>query len=187
MTSAREIAIDLLRRLLAGERGQVPLHLAMLLEKSSPLDSGDKHYRQILPPELADLRLSPETADEIISTLCAEVSRNPDEALIAAVSFTGADLATKTVTKTLTNPPRPLTMAEYQAALATLNCYLPYRLSKDSEFLSKDDLERLVKLAEELQNVAEIGTGADRSARIGVRHHAAQFLKSLRTFGIVGS
>jgi hypothetical protein len=81
MTSAREIALDLLKRLLAGERGEVPLHLAMLLEKSSPLGTPDDHYRQILPPELVGLRLSSDTTEEIIATLCAEVSRNPDEAL----------------------------------------------------------------------------------------------------------
>src|SRR5437870_7290781 len=147
MTSARDVATDLMRRLLAGERGEVPLHLGMLLEKSSPLHDSDENYRQILPPELADLRLSPETAEEIISTLCAEVSRNPDADLISAISCTGSDLATKTAAKVLTNPPRPLTMSEYSHALALVSEYLPYELDEDPEFLPRADLERLVQLA----------------------------------------
>ena len=57
MTDSRKIAFDLLTRLLAGERGQVPLLLAMLLERSSPLHSGDDHYRQIMPAGLVDVRL----------------------------------------------------------------------------------------------------------------------------------
>ncbi len=187
MNSGRETAIDLLRRLLAGERGQVPLHLAMLLERSSPLDSGDDHYRQILPPELADLRLPQETSDEIIASLCAEISRNPDEALISALSFTPADLATKTVANILTHPPRPLTMGELDVALSIVTEYLPYRLVEDSEFLPLADLERLVHMAKELQNISEGEADTDRAARISIRHHAPQLLKSLTKLGISGS
>jgi len=187
MNSERDTATDLLRRLLAGERGQLPLHLAMLLEKASPLDSGDDHYRQILPQELAELRLSPEAAEEIMATLCAEVSRNPDEALIAAISFTGSGLATKTVAAVLTNRPRPLTIGELDAALSLVAEYLPYHLAEDSEFLPKADLERLVQLAKELQNISEEETGRDRAARISIRHHAPQLLKRLTQLGIGGS
>jgi hypothetical protein len=187
MTSARQTAFDLLRRLLAGEREQVPLQLALLLERSFPLHSSDDFYRAVLPPELAELQLLPDSAWEIISTLCSEVSRSPDEALIAAISFTGADLPTKTVTKVLTNPPRPLTMGEFDAALSLVGKFLPYSLAQDSNFVPKAELERIVQLAEELQNVEEVGTGADRSARIGVRHHSAQLLESLRRYGIIES
>lgn len=185
MNSERDTATDLLRRLLAGERGQLPLHLAMLLEKASPLDSGDDHYRQILPPELAELRLSPETAEEIMATLCAEVSRNPDEALIAAISFTGSGLATKTAVAVLTDRPRPLTMGELDASLSLVTEYLPYHLAEDPEFLPKADLERLVQLTNELQNTSE-GEGEtdkDRAARISIGHHAPQLLRRLTQLG----
>jgi hypothetical protein len=185
MNSAKETVFDLLRRLLAGERGQVPLLLAMLLERSSPLDSGDDHYRQILPPELADVRLSPETAEEIMAALCAEVSRNPDAALIAAISFTGTELATRTVAKVLTNPPHPLTIGEADAALSLVTKYLPQHLAEDSEFLPKADLERLVQVAKELQNIDE--TGTDTAERIGVKQHAGQLFERLTQLGIGGS
>jgi len=183
-----EVALDLLRRLLAGERGKVPMHLAMLLEKSSPCDHGDEHYRQVLPPELADVRLSPETNEEITGALCAEISHNPDQALIFTISFTGADQATKTATHILVNPPRPLTMSERRAALAVVNSYLPHRLAEHREFLQRADLEGLARVAEEIKNVEETGTNEeDRAARIGIRMHAAELLRSLRLHGIIGS
>lgn len=176
----------MLRRLLAGQRGpHLPSNLTKLLEKSSPLKDSDDYYRSILPPELADIRLPQETSDEIIASLCAEISRNPDEALISAISFTGADLATKTVAMLLANPPRPLTMSEYDYALSLVAKFLAHCLAEDPEFLPKGDLERLVQLAKELQNLEDGET--DRSARIGIRHHAAQLLKSLTQFGISGS
>jgi len=185
MSPEREIGIDLLRRLLAGERGQVPLHLAMLLEKSSPLDSGDDPYRQILPAELADLRLPDGTAQEIIAALCAEISRNPDEAFTSVISFSGADLATKTVAMVLANPPRALTINEYAYALSLVAKFLPYRLAEDPGFLPKADLERLVQIAKELQNVEE--REPDRADRVEVRHHAGNLLNALTRLGIAGS
>jgi hypothetical protein len=184
MNTARDTAIDLLTRLLAGERGEVPMQLAMLLEKSSPSDHGDDHYRQILPPEIAGLRLSPETSEEIIETLCAEVSCNPDQALIFVISFTGADLATKIVSEILTNPPRPLTMAEYGAALALVNFFLPDRLAEDPEFLPQTDLVRLIQVVTELRNIEE--SESDRSERIQLRRLAPQLLKRLKKLGIGG-
>jgi hypothetical protein len=187
VTSTDEIALDLLRRLLGGERGQLPLHLAMLLEKSSPSDHGDEHYRQILPPELAELRISPEISEEILTALCAEVLRNPDQALIFAISFTGTDQSIKTAARILTNPPRALTIVEACAVLALLNCYLPYRLSNEPDVLPKGDLERVVRVAEEFQDIEETGAGEERSARIGIRMHAAGLLKSLRAYGIIGA
>jgi len=187
MSSATEVGMDLLRRLLAGERGQVPMHLAMLLEKSSPLDHGDEHYREILPTELAELRLSRETSEEIIDELCAEISRNPDQALIFAVSFTGADQVTKTAALIFASPPRQLTMYEYHGVLALLSFYLPYRMAKNADLVSRDQLEQIVQLAEELQNVPETGTESERSATIGVKDHAAELLKSLRLLGVIGN
>jgi hypothetical protein len=76
-------------------------------------------------------------------------------------------------------------MDEYRAALAILNCYLLYPLAEDPEFLPKAELERLVELAEELQNLEDGET--DRSARIGIRHHAGQLFESLTRLGIIGS
>ena len=188
MTTPREIATDLLRRLLAGERGEVPMQLAMLLEKSSPSDHGDDHYRQVLPRELADLRLSPETSEEILAALCVEVSRNPDQALMFVISFSGSDQATKTVVRTVTNPPRPLTMGEYGAALALLNSSLPYRLAEVPEFIPRTELESLVRVVKGLQLVEEGGTNS--AERVESRHakdHASQLLRSLAQLGIRGS
>lgn len=185
MSSAAEVGMDLLRRLLAGERGQVPLHLAMLLEKSSPCNHGDEHYREILPLELAALRLSQETSEDIIDALCAEISRNPDQALIFAVSFTGADQATKTAARIFASPVRQLTMSEYHGLLALLGSYLPYRIAENADLVPRDQLERIVQLAEELQNISETGTESERSARIGVKVNAAELLKRLRLHGVI--
>ncbi len=185
MTSGKDIATDLLRRLLAGERGQVGLHLSMLLEKAYPVAASDETYRQILPPELADIHLSAETAKEITALICTEISRNPRESLISAVSFTGAEVATKTAANVLANPPRPLTMGEYASALSIVGKYLPGELSEQPEFLPKAELERLIQVAKQLKNVAETGTVAERSARITAKHHAAGLLESLRSRGII--
>jgi len=189
MTDSREIAFDLLTRLLAGERDDVPWHLALLLEKSARLDRGDDlegvegDYGRILPAELASLRLSPENSKEIIATLCMEVSRNPDLFLISTSLSTGADLAIKTVSKVLMNPPRLLTLSEYAIALSYLAKFLPSRLSKDSEFLPKSDLEQLSLVVKELQNVPGGENDEDRSARITVGEFAPQLLKSLTRLG----
>lgn len=189
MTDSREIAFDLLTRLLAGERDDVPWHLALLLEKSARLDRGDDlegvegDYGRILPAELAALRLSPETSKEIIATLCMEVSRNPDPCLISTSLSTGADLAIKTVSKVLMNPPRLLTLSEYAIALSYLAKFLPSRLSKDSEFLPKSDLEQLALVVKELQKVERVETDEDKSARITIREFAPQLLDSLTELG----
>lgn len=187
MTAGKEeAAFDLLRRLLAGERGQATLHLAMLLEKSSPLRDSDEEYRRILPPELAELKVPPEAAEQIITTLCAEVSRNPDEGLIGALAATGAELVTQTAAKVLTHPPRPLTLGESRAALAIVTEHLDYQLAENAELVSKADLDRLVRLAEELQKIEEAGTGVDRGVRISLRINAAELLERLRSRGIIG-
>src|SRR5690349_11398897 len=178
MTSAKEIATDLLRRLLAGERGNIPMHLAMLLEKSSPLCNSDDHYRQILPPELAGVKIPSETVDEITNVLSAEISRNPDSAFILALSFTGADRTTKKVAEILASPPRPLSMSEYGHAVALVNSFLPSRLAENPEFLPESDVKRLVQVLTQLQNIGEDTT--DRAERITVRRDAHQLLNRLK-------
>lgn len=180
--SARDIANDLLKRLLAGERGRLPSQLTMLLEKSSPMKDQDDFYNSVLPPELSGLKLSREDADEIIASLCAEISRNPDEALISVVSFAGSDLPTKTVAEVLANPPRPLTMSENTYATSLVSKFLPLILIEDREFISKADLGKLVELAKEFQTLEE--TGPDRSCVVEVKHHSANLLKGLAHLGI---
>jgi len=155
MTSANESAINLLRRLLAGERGDLPMHLAMLLEKSSPLHNSDDHYRQILPPELAKLSVPPETADGIIARLCSEMRSNPDQAFILALSFTGQEKVTKVVTEVLVDPPRPLTVIECGHALAIVSSFLPACLARDPNFLKENILNRLMKRLRSLENSEE--------------------------------
>src|SRR5512146_3015613 len=135
MSSGQEIATEMLRRLLTGERGNLPMHLAMLLEKASPLHNSDDHYRRILPPEIAGVQVPPETAREIIGTLCKEISRNPDSAFIAALSSTGEQEITRTVAEVMINPPRHLTKEEYGQALGILYSYLPSCMARDRDFL----------------------------------------------------
>ena len=187
MTPAREIALDLLRRLLGGERGDTPLHLGLLLEKSSTLDHGDEHYRQLLPPQLAGLRLPSETHDEIIATLCQEVSQNPDAAFISVISFSGSDeAAVKVAVRILSDPPRRLTLTETCVALS-LALNLPIHLHQNPEILAKADLERLVDVLDELRSVEETGAGTERSARMCIRMHSANLatsLRGLRGFGV---
>jgi len=187
MNSEREIAFDLLRRLLAGERGRLPFHLAMLLQRSSRLDSDDDddYYRQVLPPELAVLRLSRETVEEVVTIICAEVARTPDKALILAISYTGLTLAVNTLATVLANPPRPLTLDEVDAALAPVSRDLPWELDEDLEVLPKADLERLLQLAKDFQDLEE--SGPDGVSRKGRRHHAVNLLESLEKLGIGGS
>lgn len=182
MSSDKDVAINLMRRLLAGERGLAQSHLARLLERSSSLHDSDELYRSILPPELADIRLSKETCDEVVSTLCAEISRNPDEALISAISFSGADLATKTVAEVLASPPRPLTMSEYAYSLSLVSKFLGFCLQEDPEFLSKEDVARLVQLAKKLEEIED--DESERALRVEVKHHASNLLRSLAHLGI---
>ena len=141
------------------------------------MGDGEDYYREVLPAELADVRLSPETMEEIVAILCTEISRNPDEAFISAVSFTGVDLATRTVAMVLTNPPRPLTMSEYTYAFSLVSKFLPFRLSEDPEFLPKSDVERLFNLSREFMNINE--DGPDKGLRIEIRHHAGNLADGL--------
>jgi hypothetical protein len=177
MTSEREVALNLVMRLLAGEQGNLPMHLAMLLEKSSLLQNSEEHYQKILPPELARVRLTADTAQEVTATLCAELSRNPRWPIIAALSTTGAREVTKAIVGLLLNPPRALETAEYDHAVGVLNTFLPISLENDPTFLAKEELEQLGGLLHQLENLADPETG--KGSRIPIRRKAGELLKKL--------
>jgi len=185
MTSARETALGLLRRLLDGERGPVQLHLAYLLDKSSSLRDSDEFYRSVLPPELASIELSRETREEIIAALCSEVSQNPDDALISVMGPGGDDFPTMTVAMVLANPPRPLKMRELSAALGLVKAYLPGSLQRDPNFIPRAEVERIIQSAKELRNViVEDGkTDKDKSDRHLAKSFAEELIEGLAESG----
>jgi hypothetical protein len=169
MTQARETAMDLIRRLKAGERGSLAMQIAMLLEKSSPLRNTDAHYRAILPPDLAALTLGPGQVEEIVAALCAEISVDPDAAFIAAVSTVGSEDVTKRITELLIEPPRPLTDAELGQAIGIAYAFLPSCLERDRAFLPREKRELLIARLHEAMN-AEGPT---------VKYHSSELLKQL--------
>ena len=177
MMSEREVALNLLTRLLAGEEGNLPMQVALLLEKSSPLRNSDDHYRKILPPELAELRFSPGTVEEVISTLCTQLSRDPRRSILAALSTTGTDTVTKAVVKLLVDPPRALGVMEYGQALGILRTFLPVCLKSDPNFLSEKELEPLVRVLRELQDLGD--AEMNKAERMVVKRDAGQLLKRL--------
>jgi hypothetical protein len=182
MTTSREIALDLLRRLLSGERDEVPLHLSLLLERSLLLAGSDEtQYRQILPSGLADLKLSAETRDEIISTLCARVLQEPDAAFLAAMSFAGTDLVTKTMSTLLVSPPRPLTLPEKAHVVSIVAKYLPCNLAAHPQLLAKDELTSLIWALKELEHSEEV---SGESWEAEIKHHSGNLLRSLAHLGI---
>jgi len=154
----QDIAINLLKRLIDGERGLVPMHLGMILERSSALANSDSHYQKILPTELAELRLTLATRQTIVDCLCLEISRNPDEALIAAVSTSGSEPVTKLITEILINPPRPLTLSEYSQALGIAYGYLPSYLERNPQFLGSERRSRLIQQLQSLQKEGDKAT-----------------------------
>jgi len=174
MNDGNEQARELLERLLAGERGDIVLHLAMLVEKSSALDHGDEHYRQILPPNLAELSLDPTTVDEIMAILFEEVSRNPDSDLLFVIASTGADEVTRLAVDLLIHPPRLLTENECAQALGIVGSYLPYNLSKDSQFLPSATQKSLAGALKPLQY----------SENVSIQGHAGRLLKLFGDLGI---
>jgi len=192
MTFSDEMATDLLTRLIAGERGLVPLNLAMLLEKSARLDRGDDpqdvedHYGRLLLSEIENLRISRQTREEIITTLCAEMLHNPDDALISVSVATGDELAVRAIVKTLTGPPRALTLCESAMALSHVTKYLPHFLKNDPEFLPKSELERLARLVRELREVKVGESDEDKSSQATIAHFAPQLLASLGQIAIDG-
>lgn len=169
MTVGRETAFSLLERLLAGERADVPLHLAMLLEKSSSLANSDDHYRQFLPPEIVSLRLDADTVQEITTAVCKEILHNPDADLIFVVSTTGSPEVTRFAVKLVVNPPRPLTAVEYRQLLGIVGSWLPHKLMDDPAFITPDNKRLLVSLLDELRT----------SDDLTVRNHAERILKQL--------
>jgi len=193
MRFADDMAADLLKRLIAGERGLVPLNLAMLLEKSARLDRGDapqdveEHYRRLLLPEIENLRISRQTREEVVATLCAEILRNPDDAMISVCVVTGDESAVKTIVRILTTPPRALTLTEHAIALSHVTKYLPHYLGKGSDFLPKSELERLAHLVRDLGKLEAARSDEDKSAQATIAHFAPQLLTSLERIGIEGS
>jgi len=190
MRLADDMAADLLKRLIAGERDLVPLNLAMLLEKSARLDRGDvpqdveEHYRRLLLPEIENLRISRQTREEVVATLCAEIFRNPDDAMISVCAITGDASAVKTLVRILATPSRVLTLWETAIALSHVTKWLPHYLRKDANFLLKSELEQLAHIVKELQKMEVGERDEDKSAQVTIAHFAPQLLTSLERIGI---
>jgi len=177
----RQIAIELVKRLLEGDREGAPLQLSMLLEKSWLNESKDNSYRKILPPELARITFSPELRDEVIAVLCDAIAHNPEEALLATLSFVGTEPAVRTMVNTLTHPPRPLTIAEFDIALSNVTKFLPKCLGDDPGLLPLTELTRLAHVVNERATNDE--SGVERSS---IRHFAPQLLNVLTKFRVEG-
>lgn len=184
MSTPKEIVFNLLERLLAGERGEVPMQLAMVLEKSSSLGHGDSHYRQILPARLAELRIPQDVRDEIIARVRAEVARNPDADLISVSMSTRTDLSIKAIVEALVKPPRPLKLLEYAVALSYLSTFLPICLEENTDLLPRVKLEQLARLVNDLKYIKHSDTDEDRAAGNAIDHFAPQLLMSLEDLGI---
>lgn len=184
-TSANKIAIGLLQRLLNGERGELPQHLAYLLDKGSSLRDSDEFYRSVLPLELARLQISPKTREKIITELCREVSRNPDEAFISVMSSCGDDLSIRTAATLFVNPPRPLNIRENCAVLGALKGYLPACLERMPDFISRAERESIIHLAKNLQNIAveEGKTDREKSERNTIKIFAEDLIAGLAQLG----
>lgn len=184
MDSGDEIALDLAARLLAGERGKVQSHLTMLLEKSSSLRDSDDFYASMLPPEIAGITVTEATRDRIIAQFCNEIAREPDEALISAVSFTGADLVTRTIAMLVAEPPRPLTLNESTYAWSLLNKFLWPCLKEDRTFLPDPVLARIVELAKEYMEAVPGDGEMQKPLRIELKQHAEGLLRGLGYAGM---
>lgn len=177
MITENEAAHNLVKRLMAGEQGTLPMHLALLLEKSSPLHNNDEHYHKILPPELGKIRFSRATVEEVISTLCTEISRDPRWPIIAALSTTGTSKVTKTIATLLINPPRPLEVIEYGHALGILNTFLPLSLKECPNLISENELGNLRQLLALLERFAD--NEANKGERFTIKRDAGQLLRKL--------
>ena len=106
--------------------------------------------------------LSPQDV-EIIELLCREISANPNEALISAVSFTGATLANRTVALVVAEPQRPLTLSESSYAFSLLHKFLWLCLRDDRAFLPEPALKRIVELAKEYKDIPPEGDATEKS------------------------
>jgi hypothetical protein len=184
-TRTHQIAIDLLRRLLDGERGDLPMYLGYLLDRASSMRDSDHFYRSVLPPELAKVRISPETRLEVIAALCSELFRNPDEALISVLSFSEEDISIRAVASVLTNPPRSLTMRELGVGLGFLKAHLPACLGKNADFISTSEVKGLIRLATKLLDTTiHAGeTDRERSVRNQVKISAEYLIDGLAQAG----
>jgi hypothetical protein len=169
MTNGNQVARTLLERLLSGERGEIPLHLSMLLEKSSTLDGGNEHYQQILPPELGDLRLDPNVVDEITNVVCDHLIHNPESDLLFTVATTGDDRVTHLAVKLLVTPPRLLTSDEHRQLLGIVSSYLIAKLLKNPEFITTAERSKLLQVLNKLEF----------SDDVSIRHHAKRLAGAL--------
>jgi hypothetical protein len=178
METDRRLVLELLHRLLS-ERGQeVARQFAMLLEKHSSLRESDVYYRDVLPPQVAEAEISGEFYDKIIAILCEEVSRDPAEAFISAISFTGSEQAVKTIASVVANPPRAMTLGEYTYAFSVLAKFLPSLISANPNILSDHDFARLIEVA---RHFLRIDADADDIPwRIEIRHHVSQLLAQFK-------
>jgi hypothetical protein len=179
-SAGARVAKDLLRRLLAGERGNVPQYLADLLEKSSAGANTVYHYRRVLPQELAKLRLSDKTLRAIVSAIGAEFARDPDPVYFSILCRPLSDSAVGLVAKILVNPPRPLTIAELDEAFERLHFVLPFTLLAYPQMLTAAEHERFI---EELSRIQKLnGSASDQEQFARVSRLAGEMLDSIHRF-----
>lgn len=169
-----EIGRQLMDRLLEGERGNLPLQLAMLLEKSSQLDHGEEHYRHILPENLVNLKLTSHAVTYITDTICQRVAAEPDSDLLFAVAMTGSEKVTRLAVDLLIKPPRPLTTSECAQAMGILDSYLPFSLARNRDFVSAGEQNVLALVLKSLQS----------SQDVSIRGHAQRLSSQLRDTGL---
>ena len=110
------------------------------------------------------MKLTADDVNELIEALSVEISRNPDVALIAAVSTSGAPQVTKCIVGILLSPPRPMSPEEYAQALGVACAFLPAQMLRDRHYLSRDDRALLVERLENLQNAKETLNKRDASS-----------------------
>lgn len=180
MTKSDRIGMELLKRLLAGERGDLAVSLALLLERSSKLRDHDNTYRALLHKDLAELRLSAKASQEILGALCDEIVRNPDRSFITAIAFTGSERGTRAVLRAVTSPPRPMSLWEYDAALGLLGTFLPIEISNNPGFATIEELSHLIDLAKKLERVENIE--GEEGMCISLRMGADNLIQALEPF-----
>lgn len=184
MNSSDRFALALLNQLLAGERGIVPLQLAMLLEKSARLARGDEasqvaaDYKDILLPELVGISITPQISEEIIARLCTAISDNPDQALISVVTATGTRAAIKTLVKVLVAPPRALKLDELTVAFSYLSTFLPIYCSESPDMITREEADGLSMLAEGVLSSGEFGGSV--AERRAAREQASRLIARLQ-------
>ncbi|MFZ1084497.1 MAG: hypothetical protein WAN35_05995 [Terracidiphilus sp.] len=187
MSSEDQIALALLNQVLAGERGILPLQLAMLLEKSARLARGDvasqvdADYKDILLPELVGINITNQIREDVIARLCIAVSNDPDQALISVVATTGTSAAIKTLVKVLVNPPRALKADELTVALSYLSTFLPILCVESPGFVSCEEVASISKLAEGI--LASKESVCFDIEKMALRDQAVRIIERLRASG----